>query len=454
MPIYLSVDIGASSGRHIVSWSENGKFRQKEVYRFANGPEKNAEGLVWNARRLEREVKTGLKRAGDMGLMPDYVGIDTWGVDYALLDSEKRLIGDIFCYRSDRTAPAITALHERIPFAGLYARTGIQFQPFNTLYQLYADKLSGKLDRAAYFLMLPDYLNFTLTGVMRQEYTNASTAGMVSALTHTWDEEILRAADLPKALFTPLTQPGSVVGRFSPETECEVGYNATVLLPATHDTASAVFALPEDSDAPYISSGTWSLLGLREKTAHTGESAMTANWSNEGGPDFTFRYQKNIMGLWMLQNIRKELSKEWGKDVTFPQMAEMAESVSAGPTVDVNHPDFLAPVSMMDAVRAHAPACTDTPRLLRCVYDSLAKSYQTALCELEAHTGRQFPAIHIIGGGCRDTFLNRLTEQATGKKVMAGPVEATALGNLFMQIKAVGDADELKNARESLIEYS
>ena len=432
MTKYLAIDIGASSGRHILFWIENGKLLQKELYRFKNGPFTRNGALIWDADRLVHEVREGLRCAGEAGLAPDYVGIDTWAVDYALLDRNGARIGDIFCYRSDRTAGAIERMHAAMPFSTLYEHTGIQFQPFNTLYQLCADRESGKLDGAAHFLMLPDYLNYTLTGIMRQEYTNATSTGMVNALTHTWDEDILTTAGLPRHLFGALTQPGSVVGQVTEEVAREIGYRPTVLLPATHDTASAVLAAPIRTPAPYISSGTWSLLGLCEPHAHTDPASMAANWSNEGAPDFAFRYQKNIMGLWMLQSIRREL----GEDVSFEALIRMAESAPGGITVDVNHPDFLAPDSMLDAVRHHAPACRDTAALVRCVYDSLALCYKTSIEELERTVGRHFDVLHIIGGGCRDTLLNRLTAEATGKTVLPGPVEATAIGNALMQLKA------------------
>ena len=286
---YLAIDIGASSGRHIVGWLEDGKINLKEVYRFANGAQSKDGHLVWNAARLVAEVVNGLKAAAEQGYKPDYIGIDTWAVDYALLDGDGQIIGDIYSYRDDRTQKVISAVHRRMPFGQLYARTGIQFQPFNTIYQLYSDKKNDRLDGAAGFLMLPDYLNYRLTGVKKQEYTNATSTGMVNASTHSWDGDILDAMGYDKSLFGELSQPGTVVGTLSAEVQRQVGYNATVVLPATHDTASAVLAAPIEFGQAYISSGTWSLLGVEQKTAHTDEGSRNANYSNEGSNGFSFR---------------------------------------------------------------------------------------------------------------------------------------------------------------------
>ncbi len=447
MATYLAIDIGASSGRHILGRIQDGRIDEREIYRFTNGATSVDGHLMWNIDHLWEEVLNGLRRAGELGQAPDYIGIDTWAVDYALLDKNDQLIGGIYCYRDGRTAPAIETMHETMPFSELYARTGIQFQPFNTLYQLCADKVSGKLADAQSFLMLPCYLNFLLTGVKQQEYTNATSTGMINAITHTWDADILAAAGLPAHLFGELTQPGAVVGPLTEEIAAHVGYGATVLLPATHDTASAVLAAPLSSPAPYISSGTWSLLGIEEPIAHTDAHSMAVNYSNEGSPDFTFRYQKNIMGLWMLQSIRRELSRGQAEPLSFGAIAEMAESASFVGIVDVNHPDFLAPDSMLTAVRAHNAAALTDAQVIRCVYDSLAACYATAIADLERTVGRHFDSLYIIGGGSRDALLNRLTAKATGKRVLTGPTEATALGNLLMQMIGAGEIADPDAAR-------
>ena len=439
---YLAIDIGASSGRHIVGWLEDGKINLKEVYRFANGAQSKDGHLVWNAARLVAEVVNGLKAAAEQGYKPDYIGIDTWAVDYALLDGDGQIIGDIYSYRDDRTQKVISAVHRRMPFGQLYARTGIQFQPFNTIYQLYSDKKNDRLDGAAGFLMLPDYLNYRLTGVKKQEYTNATSTGMVNASTHSWDGDILDAMGYDKSLFGELSQPGTVVGTLSAEVQRQVGYNATVVLPATHDTASAVLAAPIEFGQAYISSGTWSLLGVEQKTAHTDEGSRNANYSNEGSIGFNFRYQKNIMGLWMLQSIRKELN-----NIPFTDLANLARGRLGGYLVDVNDSRFLSPRSMSAEIRAAVGRELGTASLVRTVYDSLALSYKRAIEELEANTGAKYSSINIIGGGCRDALLNELTAKATGKKVITGPVEATATGNIIMQMISAGEIQNISSAR-------
>ena len=447
MATYLAIDIGASSGRHIIGRIRDGVIEEKEIYRFTNGAKETDGHLIWDIEHLFDEIVAGLRTAGEMGLTPDYIGIDTWGVDYALLDENDERVGDIFCYRDGRTAPAIEELHGIMPFSELFARTGIQFQPFNTLYQLYADKQSGKLNSAKSFLMLPCYLSFLLTGVKRQEYTNATTTGMINTETHTWDREILAAAGLPAHLFGELTQPGSVVGPLTDEIAARVGYRATVLLPATHDTASAVLAAPLAAPAPYISSGTWSLLGIEQAKAHTDAQSLAVNYSNEGSLNFTFRYQQNIMGLWMLQSIRRELSAGLAESISFGAIADMAKSCVFEGIVDVNHQDFLAPKSMIEAVKKHAPWAKTDAQVIRCVYDSLAACYAKSIRDLETTVGEKFDTLHIIGGGSRDALLNELTAKTTGKRILTGPTEATALGNLLMQMIAAGELKDLADAR-------
>lgn len=447
MATYLAIDIGASSGRHILGRIRDGKIEEQEIYRFTNGAHEQDGHLVWDVEHLFDEIVAGLKKAGELGQAPDYIGIDTWGVDYALLDGNDVRIGEIFCYRDGRTAPAIEELHRIMPFPELFARTGIQFQTFNTLYQLCADRASGKLAEAKSFLLLPCYLSFLLTGVKVQEYTNATTTGMINAETHTWDQDILAAAGLPAHLFGELTQPGSTVGPLTDEIAARVGYRATVLLPATHDTASAVLAAPLAAPAPYISSGTWSLLGIEQEKAHTDAQSLAVNYSNEGSLNFTFRYQQNIMGLWMLQSIRRELSAGRQEPISFGEIADMARSVTGEGTVDVNHPDFLAPKSMIGTVRAHAPWAVTDAQVIRCVYDSLAACYAASIEALETTVGKKYDTLHIIGGGSRDTLLNELTAKTTGKRILTGPTEATALGNLLMQMIAAGELADLAAAR-------
>ena len=444
MKDFLAIDIGASSGRHIVGWLDNGKLNTEEVYRFANGAEMRNGRLCWNVDKLFNEIVNGLAKAKEVGKTPTFIGIDTWAVDYALMDGKDNRLGEVYCYRDSRTAKHIDSVHKLTPFNTLYKRTGIQFQSFNTIYQLYEDKVSGRLKKAKTFLMLPDYLNFLLTGVKKQEYTNATSTGLVNAKTHTWDKEIIDALGLPMKLFGDLSQPGATVGAFKQEIEERVGYNATVVLPATHDTASAVIATPLDSQTPYISSGTWSLLGVEQNKARTDKQSQLVNYSNEGGPKFTFRYQKNIMGLWIIQSVKRELNDRY----TFPQLAKYARSQQSGELIDVNDNRFLAPASMCEEIDKAVGKKLTIAKRMRVIYDSLALSYATAIKELEQNTKQTYKTINIIGGGCRDEFLNELTAEATGKRVIAGPVEATAIGNLVMQMIGAGDIKDVASARK------
>ena len=443
MTYYLAIDIGASSGRHILGWLEDGKLNTEEIYRFSNGTESKGGHLLWNVERLFAEIVKGLKTAHIKGYTPSYVGVDTWAVDYALLDKEDKLIGEVFAYRDRRTVKAADAVHRLISFDELYKRTGIQYQPFNTVYQLYADKLSGKIEKAESLLMLPDYINFLLTGVKKQEYTNATSTGLVNAQTHNWDGDIIEITGLDKKLFGELSQPKTVVGELKKEIAEEVGYTATVILPATHDTASAVLAAPLDEESPYISSGTWSLLGVEQSHARTDENSRKANYSNEGSTDYKFRYQKNIMGLWMIQSVRREL----GGNITFANLADMAKCKESKITVDVNDQRFLSPKNMTAEIKKAITSNLGTASIMRIIYDSLALSYAEAIKELERNTGKTYSTLNIIGGGSRDGFLNELTAKATGKKVIIGPAEATAIGNLIIQMISVGELKDLTEAR-------
>ena len=439
--MYLAIDIGASSGRHIIADIVGGKLFTKEIYRFPNGPKRREDGMLyWDHERLFQEVKNGLKEAKTQGIKVDYVAIDTWGVDYALLDENDNIIGDLRCYRDERGKRAAEKLHEIISFAWLYERTGIQFAPLNTIYQLYDDLLSGKLGSAKTMLMLPDYLNFLLTGIKKQEYTNGTTTGLVNAVTHEWDEGILAKLGIPSSILLPLTQPGSVVGPFSKEIEKELGYSATVLLPATHDTASAIIAAPIRFGEAYISSGTWSLLGVEVERCHNDPDAMKFNYSNEGNTNFTFRFQKNIVGLWMIQQVRHEL----GDKYSFSEISSMASKSPTEKVMDVTDECFLAPRSMIEEIKKKIG---DVPlgELAYSLYRSLALCYRDCLKQLEQATGSKFETLHIVGGGSNNALLNEMTAKECGIKVYAGPSEATAIGNILMQLIAT---KTIKNVEE------
>ena len=446
---YLAIDIGASSGRHIVAHLENGVMVTEEIYRFENGPKNQTayDGnthLMWEHERLFEEILNGLKRAKELGKVPVSVGIDTWGVDYALLDENDQAIGGIYCYRDARTEKTIPAVHDTIPFDKLYEKTGIQFASFNTVYQLLDDKQNGRMEKAKSMLMLPDYFHFRLTGVKKQEYTNATTTGLVNAVTHKWDEEIIEKLGYKKELFGELTQPGTVVGDFSKEVAEKVGYNAKVVLPATHDTASAVLAAPLSGQTPYISSGTWSLLGVEQNYAHTTASARETGYSNEGSINSTFRLQINIMGLWMIQQVRHEL----GDKYSFAELVEMAKANPFDYQLNVNDQRFLAPQNMTAEIHAAVGKTLTVGETAFVIYNNLAKYYALSLHALEEVTGETYQTLNIIGGGSKNQFLNELTAKYTGKQIIAGPAEGTAIGNLIMQMVGLGKIPSVQAGRE------
>ena len=422
MKYSLAIDIGASSGRHIVGWMENGALETREVYRFPNGVTELDGHLTWDIAALEEHVRRGIDEALKACPQIESLSIDTWGVDYVLLRGNDPVL-PCYAYRDSRTEAVIPQVHEKMPFAELYRRTGIQFQPFNTVYQLCADKLAGRLEGVTDFLMIPEYLMYRLCGGRGHEYTNATTGGMVSAVTGEYDPDIISALGLPPCLFKPLQQPGTVIGEYR---------GMKVVLCATHDTGSAVEGIPMEGNELYISSGTWSLLGAKVPKPLTDEGSMAANYSNEGGVGYT-RYQKNLMGMWLVNRLRAELcpDKPWG------EITAEAEEKHFDHLVDVNDPVFLAPESMkaaFDAKLPHPPKCM--AGYFRCAYRSLAQGYRQAIEELERNTGKTYSKLYIVGGGAKNAFLNRLTEEATGKQVIALPIEATAIGNLMIQIKA------------------
>jgi rhamnulokinase len=425
MKYYLAIDIGASSGRHIVGWMDGGDLKTEEVYRFPNGVTESEGHLTWDIDALVSHVKEGIDKArGKFGEI-ESLSVDTWGVDYVLMRGEQEVY-PCYAYRDGRTEAVIPKVHERFPFTRLYRHTGIQFQPFNTVYQLYADKLAGRLEGVTDFLMIPEYLMYKLCGARSHEYTNATTGGMVNAVTGEYDQEIIQALGLPEQLFHKLQQPGTVIGEYK---------GIKVVLCATHDTGSAVEGIPMTEDAPYISSGTWSLLGVKTEKPVTNEASELANWSNEGGVGYN-RYQKNIMGMWLVNRLRSELCP----DKPFGEIVAEAEASRFEQTVDANAQAFLAPESMKDAFDKELSLKPQTVGdYFRCAYRSLALCYMNAVQELQHNTGKKYDRIYIVGGGAKNALLNHLTEEASGKKVIALPIEATAIGNLKIQIKADGD---------------
>ena len=415
----LAIDIGASSGRHIVGWLEDGKIQTREVYRFPNGVTEQDGHLIWDVDALLYHVKAGIaeaKKQYDIGSL----SIDTWGVDYVLMKGDEEVL-PVYAYRDSRTEAVIPKVHEVIPFSELYRRTGCQFQPFNTVYQLYADKLAGRLKGVTDFLMIPEYLMYKLCRVKAKEFTNATTMGLVNADTLEIDREIVNRLGLPAHLFPKLQQPGTVIGEYG---------GISVMLCATHDTGSAVEGIPMEGEALYLSSGTWSLLGVKTPKPLTDAGSRNANYSNEGGVGYN-RYQKNIMGMWLVNELRRELCP----DRDFSGIVQEAEKCTFDKTVDADAQAFLAPRSMKAAFDDALGVPIREADYFRCAYRSLALSYAKAIRELEENTGKAYERLYIVGGGAKNAFLNRLTEEATGKQVVALPIEATALGNLKIQLE-------------------
>lgn len=448
---YLAVDIGASSGRHMLASMKDGKMHLEEVYRFPNGMDDKNGTLCWDVDRLFTEIKNGLKKCKEIGKIPVSMAIDTWGVDYVLLDKDDRILGDTVGYRDSRTEGMDEKVYEVIPQDELYARTGIQKQIFNTVYQLMAVKESHPeyLEQAESILMIPDYFHFLLTGVKKNEYTNATTGQLVSPKTNDWDYELIEMLGYNPKMFRPVSMAGTVVGDFTEEVQKEVGFNCTVVLPATHDTGSAVLAVPtNDDDAVYISSGTWSLMGIERKEADCSMESMKANFTNEGGYDHRFRYLKNIMGLWMIQSVKKEFTE----DLSFAQICEMASKETIPSIVDCNDDCFLAPKSMIKAVqdfcsRTGQQVPETVGEISSVIYNSLAKCYGDTVQEIEEITGKKYSTIYVVGGGSNAGYLNELTAKYTGKKVSAGPSEATAIGNVIVQMLHDGIFKDLPEAR-------
>ncbi len=470
MQYYLAIDIGASSGRHILGHVEDGKMVLEEVFRFDNKQVRKDGHDCWDMDNLWQGILGGLKACKELGKIPHTVGIDTWAVDYVLLDENDRVIGDAVAYRDSRTEGMKEVVNGIIDAETLYGRAGIQYQPFNTIYQLTALKREHpeQLEKAKWMLMIPEYFNFKLTGIKQNEYTNASSTNLVHAANKTWDREVIEKLGLPTEIFHELAVPGTVLGNLLPEVRAEVGYDTTVILPATHDTGSAFLAVPaRDDNAAYLSSGTWSLLGVENEVAITSPESLAQNFTNEGGAWYRYRYLKNIMGLWMIQSIRRELNgvayiqgkenrtastRQW----SFPDLIAAArECEDFTSQVDVNRDCFLSPDSMIGAIkdecaRTGQPVPETVGQIMQCVYTSLSICYRDAIKSLEKLTGKHYTSINIVGGGCQDGYLNQRTAQATGLTVYAGPVEGTAIGNLIVQMIAGGDLKNLQAARDSI----
>ena len=454
---YLAVDIGASSGRLILGHLENGKMELEEVHRFENGMVKKDGELCWEFDRLFQEIKNGLKKCKEIGKIPVSMGVDTWGVDFVLMDKDDKVLGNTVGYRGHRNEGMDEEVYKTISLEDLYARTGIQKAIFNTVYQLMAVKTKHPeyLEQAETMLHVPDYFHYLLTGKKTCEYTEATTGQLVNAETKDWDYELIDKLGYPRKMFQKLIMPGTSVGHFTEEVKAEVGFDVEVVAPATHDTGSAVLAVPaNDDDFIYISSGTWSLMGIEREKADCSKKSCEMNFTNEGGYAGRFRYLKNIMGLWMIQSVRHEYDDKYG----FAEICQMAEEAKDFPSrVDANDECFLSPESMIEEVKDY---CRRTGQkvpetlgeIATVIYTSLAECYAKTAKELEEMTGRTFSRIHVVGGGSNAGYLNELTARATGKEVHAGPGEATAIGNITAQMLKAEEFKSIEEARTTIHE--
>lgn len=430
MKYFLAIDLGATSGRHVVGYFEDGKIKLEEIYRFLTGMDNDpVHDKVWNIKRIFSEIKKGIKIAFQKYQNIESLSIDTWGVDYVLMNGEEE-IEPIYAYRNKRLNAAYKEVEKKITFDELYKITGIQFAPFNTIYQLYDDLLNSRLDNASDYLMLPSYFTYKLTGIKTHEYTNETTGALIDINTNDYAFSAIDKLGLPRRLFKNISLPGTIIGKLSNDLQKELGGNTNVILCATHDTASAFESVDVSDDSIILSSGTWSLLGIKAKSPIVNQKSLNANYTNEGGCGY-IRFLKNIMGMWIVNEIKKE------EDISFEELLEKLPSCSYRRLFDVNDQSLVAPSNMKEAVLnllKEQPPKTII-ELFCSVYHSLAYCYQHAIKELEDITNKSFNKIYILGGGAKNTYLNKLIHQYTGKEVIALPIEATALGNIKIQMK-------------------
>lgn len=443
MKYFLAIDIGASSGRHILGSIQNGQLCLEEIYRFENYVELKNGHYYWNIDYLFGEVVAGLKECVKQNKIPVTLGIDTWAVDYVLLDESGKCIDDVYAYRDTRVDSYIRVNQLK----DLYMKTGIQYQKFNTIYQLASDDEIRKT-RSVDYLMVPDYLNYLLTGQKVNEYTNMSTTQLLDIHTNQLSNELLDFCKTNQKIFQTMVMPGTSIGCLSEDMQKIIGANIEVIVPATHDTGSAYMAAIEEKSI-ILSSGTWSLLGIETKQPIVSVQSMTANFTNEGGYDFNYRFLKNIMGLWIIQ----EVSRELGGKYSFAKLVEMAKRDSFEGIFDVNDERFLKPESMILEIKKYfeernEPVPKTVGEIAYCVYHSLAICYKEAIEELERITNTKYTTINIIGGGCQNRLLNEMIAEVADKKVVAGPIEATALGNILAQLIQKNIVKDLKEGRE------
>ena len=438
---YLAVDIGASSGRHILGHMENGKMILEEIYRFENGMVKKDGELCWEFDRLFNEIVNGLKKCKEIGKIPVSMGVDTWGVDFVLLDKDDKVLGNTVGYRDHRTEGMDEEVYKIISLKDLYARTGIQKAIYNTVYQLMAVKKKHPeyLEQAETLLHVPDYFHFLLTGEKTCEYTEATTGQLVCPTTKDWDYELIDMLGYPRKIFQKLIMPSTSIGHLTDAVKEAVGFDLEVVAPATHDTGSAVLAVPaNDDDFIYISSGTWSLLGVVTDNPILSEEARVNGFTNEGGVDGKICFLQNITGLWILQKLMSEWADE-GKCTQYDVLIPAAENTVLSSVIDVDDARFVCPANMASAISDY---CRETGQqipesqeeFVKCVLMSLAERYRKGIEDINKLLPSPIKKIQIIGGGSQNKYLNKLTSIFTGLEVEAGPVEATAIGNIKVQM--------------------
>ena len=452
----LAFDLGATSGRAILGTLLNGQLSIQEIHRFRNHPVETPRGLRWNTRALREAMEEGLCKAGEHTARLDSIGVDTWGVDYALLDQNGRLLGEPYAYRDPRTDGVMDPLVNKIGKQRLYQATGIQFMQINTLYQLHATTLQepALIADAALFLTMPDLLNYWLTGVAACEYTNATTTQMLDCRKRCWSS-IIEDAGIPWQILPPIVPPGTVLGPLVEDFR-KIGSHletTRVIAPACHDTGSAVAAVRASVSTAFISSGTWSLLGTEfEEPIRTSE-AMNLNFTNEGGVNGTVRLLKNITGMWLLEGCMRDWSKQ-GQTLTYADIVTAARGAGAFRCfIDPDNPRFLHPECMTAAITAYCDSTDQSVpqspgEFARAILESLALKYRVVLCQLQSLTGTRFTDIRVIGGGSDNDLLNEFTANATGCRVIAGPKEATALGNLIVQFAGAGAIASIDRGRD------
>lgn len=451
MEKYLAIDIGASSGRHILGWIENNTINIEEIYRFDNLSILENNHFHWDIDYLFDQIIEGLKVCKRINKIPCSIGVDTWGVDYVLLDKNRNRISNPFSYRDHRTSGYLKELWNKIPYEMLYAKTGIQKQPFNTIVQLLAhqDMNLKDIEEAETLLLIPDYLHYRLCGIITNEYTNSTTTQLIDVHTNNWCQSLMDILLINNSCFGEIVKPGTQIGKLREELASEVGFQATITLPPTHDTASAILATPLINDnSIYISSGTWSLMGVELKKPIVNEMARILNFTNEGGYEYRYRFLKNIMGLWLIQCIKAEYHHEFD----YHQLAEFAEQSDCKTIIDCFDERLLSPESMIETIKIITEETNQqVPESIqdqcKVIYQSLAHSYAMTLKEIKQITQKEYESIMIVGGGGYVDYLNQLTADITGLDVYCGPIEATAIGNLVSQMISHGEITDIFQAR-------